>query len=328
MSQALQVIDTEFTDNPSTALTRRSMALAPVQSIEDAVALRAQIVEFTRRIMVAEKDYGVIPGTGSKPTLLKPGAEKLCTHFGLFDSFEIIEKVEDWTGVQHGGEPFFAYTVKCSLTRNGEVISEGVGHCNSWEKKYRFRRVFGNKATEDDKRRGKPIAGKYGTDYLITNDDIFDQVNTLLKMAKKRGLIDATLRAVSASEFYTQDVEDTHSEAEAQQEEVAPKLSQKVIADKFAAVAKTCGFDFEGNSELRHLCRTLLGEEPADVWAYQKALDLTEQQWKAAVQQANQDIADTKPQTADNQPAVSDTLIEVPPTPVEAQGKTLEAMAK
>jgi len=33
--------------------------------------------EFTRRIMVRDQDFGEIPGT-NKPTLLKPGAEKLC----------------------------------------------------------------------------------------------------------------------------------------------------------------------------------------------------------------------------------------------------------
>ena len=54
----------------------------PAMSMEVALARRAAIVEFTRRIMVRDQDFGEIPGT-NKPTLLKPGAEKLCNFFGL-----------------------------------------------------------------------------------------------------------------------------------------------------------------------------------------------------------------------------------------------------
>src|SRR5690606_14148666 len=37
---------------------------------------------------------------------------------------------------------------------------------------------------------------------------IADQVNTLQKMAQKRGLIAATLNTVNASDYFTQDIED------------------------------------------------------------------------------------------------------------------------
>jgi hypothetical protein len=46
------------------------------------------------------------------------------------------------------------------------------------------------------------------TAYRIPNPDIADQVNTLQKMAQKRALIAATLLAVNASEYFTQDLED------------------------------------------------------------------------------------------------------------------------
>src|SRR6185295_4560350 len=35
-----------------------------------------------RELMEKDEDYGIIPGT-PKPTLLKPGAEKLCNVYGL-----------------------------------------------------------------------------------------------------------------------------------------------------------------------------------------------------------------------------------------------------
>ena len=44
--------------------------------------------------------------------------------------------------------------------------------------------------------------------YRVPNEDIFSQVNTILKMAEKRALVAATLVTVNASEFFTQDLED------------------------------------------------------------------------------------------------------------------------
>src|SRR5207245_1375826 len=44
--------------------------------------------------------------------------------------------------------------------------------------------------------------------YRIPNPDVADVVNTIQKMAQKRALVAATLIATSASEFFTQDVED------------------------------------------------------------------------------------------------------------------------
>jgi hypothetical protein len=44
--------------------------------------------------------------------------------------------------------------------------------------------------------------------YRVPNPDGADVVNTIQKMAQKRALVAATLIATSASEFFTQDVED------------------------------------------------------------------------------------------------------------------------
>jgi hypothetical protein len=309
----LTVIDTEFVEPTGGAMVRRSQALAPVQSIEDAIALRAQIVEFTKRIMTPEKDFGTIPGT-QKPTLLKPGAEKLCTHFGLFDSFDVIEQTEDWMGTQHGGEPFFAYTVRCCLSRNGEVISQGVGHCNSWETKYRYRSVYANKATEEEKQRGKAVqkpakgGGTY-TVYLLPNEDIFDQVNTFLKMAKKRALIDATLRAVSASEFYTQDVEDLPhipQEEPAPVPATAPAKSLKELSDEFKMRAGDYQFSSAKNSDYARLLSLLHGKEVAVTReTVTEALDQIPERWQRCVAKLTADLANEQPAET---PAAEETV--------------------
>jgi hypothetical protein len=210
-------------------------AIMPVMSLEVAGARRQAIVDFTKSIMVNGRDYGVIPGTGkdAKPTLLKPGAEKLTTFFGLSPRYELIDREMDWTGERHGGEAFFYLQYKCQLWRNGVLVGEGVGSCNSWERKYRYRR---GERTCPECGASAIIKGKaqYGGGWLcyrnkggcgakwadgdpliekqevgqVANDNPADLVNTIDKMAQKRALIAATLIAVNASEFFTQDIED------------------------------------------------------------------------------------------------------------------------
>lgn len=117
-------------------------------------------------------DYGVVPGT-DKPTLLKPGAEKILMLMGVTSEYELIERIQDYD------KGFFAYTVRCILSKNGQVITEGLGHCNSRERKYMSEKI-----------------------------DPYTIANTCLKMAKKRSQIDATLTIASLSDVFTQDVED------------------------------------------------------------------------------------------------------------------------
>lgn len=219
--------------NGSTAIElAKPVDLMPALSIKESVERRNQMVEFVKAILVNGTDFGPIPGT-KKPTLLKPGAEKLCTFFGLTKQFAIIERTEDWTGKDHGGEPFFYYLYRCKLLRGDKLIAESDGSANSFETKYRWRN-----AKQTCPHCGKPaiIKGKaeYGGGWVcfkkndgcgakfgdndkaitdqqvgrVPNADIADQVNTLQKMAQKRALVGTTLLAVNASEFFTQDVED------------------------------------------------------------------------------------------------------------------------
>lgn len=209
------------------------MMFMPVMDMEVAVARRNYVVDFVKRIMVENVDFGKIPGAGDKPTLLKPGAEKLATFFGLTPIFTPIAVEEDWTGAEHKGEAFFYYRYRCELHRNGNLVASSEGSCNTWESKYRYRkaeRVCPNCG------QAAIIKGKaeYGGGWLcyknkggcgskfaigdaaiekqevgrIVNPDVADLVNTVQKMAQKRALIGSTLLAVNASEFFTQDIED------------------------------------------------------------------------------------------------------------------------
>jgi hypothetical protein len=155
-----------------------SNAITIVENLEPATVAQVmqRIVNFQSIIQRSLKeghDYGVIPGTSSKPTLLKPGAEKILMLMGVTSEYQLIERVQDYE------QGFFAFTVKCVLSRGGQVITEGLGHCNTREKKYRSER-----------------------------QDPYTLANTCLKMAKKRAQIDAVLTIASLSEVFTQDLED------------------------------------------------------------------------------------------------------------------------
>jgi len=250
------------------ALSTKDSLFLPAMSMEVALARRAAIVEFARRIMVKGLDFGEIPGT-HKPTLLKPGAEKLCNFFGLEPEFTPILEEIDWSGAQHGGEVFCYARYRCRLLREGRVVGVGEASCNSQEAKYRYRwvsaeqvperldrtqllrrgvrqtqceldfaieraettgtygkpaehwrrfrdaiRVGTARSVEKLTRRGKSVAWEIDVEaalYRIPNPDVADVVNTIQKMAQKRALVAATLIATSASEFFTQDVEDADS---------------------------------------------------------------------------------------------------------------------
>jgi hypothetical protein len=124
-----------MSDNPNAIVP--SSFISPVTDIKTALARYNDFKEFVSKVLVKDHDYGEIPGT-KKPTLLKAGAEKLGAFFGIRPVFVLQESVNDWTGKDHG-EPFFFREYKCQGYRNGELIGEGIGSCNSFEKKYRYR---------------------------------------------------------------------------------------------------------------------------------------------------------------------------------------------
>lgn len=127
---------------------------------------------FVKEMMMPNIDYGIIQGC-KKPSLLKPGAEKLCDIFGFSKQLEVLNRIEDWD------KGLFHYEIKIILInkKTGQLEAEGIGCCNSREKKFK-------------------------------NQDSFTIINTLLKMAKKRALIDAVLSATRSSGIFTQDMED------------------------------------------------------------------------------------------------------------------------
>jgi len=220
-------------------VSTESQQFMPVMAIQQAAQRRDMLVQFVQGMMRRDTDFGVVPGTGdkAKPTLLKPGAEKLVTFFGMAPVF-VPERVTEDFG-DDGREPLFFYRYRCELYRNGVMMGTGIGSCNSRESKYRYRNGertcpncgkatiikgkseygggwicftkrggCGAKFAEADPAIAGQVVGK------VPNPDVADLVNTIDKMAQKRSLIAAVLIAVNASEFFTQDVEDMVIDAE------------------------------------------------------------------------------------------------------------------
>lgn len=171
--------------------------LRPVAAPEMVVKVQNETRALIAEALVESRDFGTIPGT-SKPTLFKPGAERICAAFAVVPRFEIVEqevdheielrwrkKWKDWNNgsftwqVEEGTAwGLYRYVVRCTLhlRATGEIVGEGVGACSSLESKY--------------------------------CDRPRDVENTILKMGKKRAFIDATLTAFGLSDEFTQDVED------------------------------------------------------------------------------------------------------------------------
>lgn len=174
-----------------------------------------------KEVMQEDVHYGTIPGT-DKPTLLKPGAEKICAMFRLFPHYD-MQTIE-----RAGGHREIRVT--CSLkTADGAVIAQGVGVCSTLESKYRWRDGEGVSTGKEvpqaywdggkDKaliggKQFTTIKGEDGKWYIATrgakveNPDIADTYNTVAKMASKRALVHATIGATAAGDCFNQDLED------------------------------------------------------------------------------------------------------------------------
>lgn len=181
--------------------------------------------------------YGKIPGCGSKPTLLQPGAQKLTLMFGMADTYEIAR--EDLPSGHR------EYTVTCRLVSKstGCVQGSGVGLCSTMEKKYRYRNVSDFEITDEPipqdakerkqeyRKQGygmKKVDGmwcwvKYNDSAQQENPDIADTYNTVLKMSCKRALVAAVLNTFAVSDLFTQDIEDLGSYAIDYKRETPPQ---------------------------------------------------------------------------------------------------------
>ncbi len=153
---------------------------------------RAALMAWVRGALVDGTDYGKIhvvsknkcqagrtcknPAHFSKPSLFKPGAEKICGMLGVTVRYPTLS---DYEKAALTGATLSQIIIRCEIIdASGRVVADGVG--------------------------ARLIAQDYG------------DINKSLKMAEKSAHIDATLRMAGLSEVFTQDLEDMLQRQEAE----------------------------------------------------------------------------------------------------------------
>jgi len=214
-----------YHEEPLTA----SMVKAQVNLIQEVMAV----------VMKNGDHYGIIPGCGDKPTLLKPGAEKLCSTFRMAPD-PVIEDLGDFDTAR--------YRVTCRMLSQqaGSFLGAGVGECSSNEEKYRWKKAVCDEEWDEtpDGRRNVWKRGKGGKGYQVkqVRTNPADVANTVLKMAKKRALIDAVLTITAASDIFAQDLEDEPGAVVEQTAKPEKKITKPQL-NRLFAIAGTKGID-------------------------------------------------------------------------------------
>jgi hypothetical protein len=179
-AEALEAVLENRTPEQSRAIIDNKIAKmreAAILAKEELILRREIVVDSLGKILKDGHHYAnlaKITGLASysgKKVLLKAGAEAICNVFKFTPQFE-------YTREEVKGTPHYKYLVKSALYAiDGTRLGEGVGLCSSQEKKYN---------------RPNPA----------------DIENTVLKMAKKRALVDVVIATVACSDILTQDLED------------------------------------------------------------------------------------------------------------------------
>ena len=218
-------------DNTEVQVRENSSAMEsiPTSQLVNQVAM---IQDAMKSVMKDGVHFGTVPGCGNKPTLLKPGAEKLELMFRLAPHCDDMGGKVLTTDLPNGHKTFEVHTALVHIP-TGKVWAVGVGICSTMETKYRYRNAA----------RKCPVCGKetiikgkleYGGGWLcfgrkggcgekfatgdksiesqecgrVEHDNPADYYNTCLKIGKKRSQVDAVLSATGASDIFTQDLED------------------------------------------------------------------------------------------------------------------------
>lgn len=276
----------QVAENQSPPAIVPAQILRPLASPEELIQAHVDAVTVIEKVLEKDVDYGVIPGTGDKPGLFKPGAERLLTSFACYGVPHVMEQEVDhdreniielkkwetkpkpeqavcdqmkaagtgrfrkddkdrwiWQVAEvETGKSFglYRYVVRVDIVHRstGHTIASGIGSCSSMEAKY--------------------------------IRDPRNHENTVLKMAKKRGLIDATLNAFGLSGRFTQDVEDLKANGAIQDDRpAAPAASTSTEAPSpnaekrrfFAALGKL-GLDVKVHgAAIRDVASKVLGRK-------------------------------------------------------------------
>lgn len=157
--------------------------------------------------LIEGEDYGHIAGI-QRLFLFKSGAEKILSILGV--KYEDMQINETWEKRTINGEEIQYYEVQVRLSGvlDGQNIGFGIGSCNTLEKKHCYE------------------GGRFITDDI----HYYSKKNTILKMAKKRAIVDLALMVGSLSNVFAQDedVVDVEEKREERKEEIKPPTQKQL----------------------------------------------------------------------------------------------------
>lgn len=169
----------------------------PLLAVQKVIARKNALAQVIKEVLIEGTDYGIQPGSvNDQKVLKKSGAEKLISTFGLAPRIVSEEKIEDWTGEQHGGEPFFYYKYVIALYRGDLYMGEAGGSCNSWETKYRWRWI--SEAEAKDRPDYAKLPKRGGRRKLFEPDFALEKMQTTGQYGKPQEYWDRFKAAVEA----------------------------------------------------------------------------------------------------------------------------------
>jgi len=206
-------------------------------------------------LLVRDQDFGTVPGV-QRPTLLLPGAQKVCVALGLTPSYSVLDRTIDPVG------NLVVFSVRCTLVRDGEIVAEGMGACTSHEPKYRFAWVSEDEARAMGVEPGTAPTRRdeRGLRVRVARDAALEFVNPILKIAVKRSLVAAVLQVSALATMFTQDIEDMST--------FIASETPAVVADAPADGAFRLEF---GKHRGRSLAEVAASDRPYVVWLADKA---------------------------------------------------------
>jgi hypothetical protein len=194
---------------------------------------RAALMLWVKQSLIEGIDYGQIQTKRglSKPSLWKPGAEKICGMLGVVVSFPTLNEYEN--AVLEGRE-LKQIIIRCEIKdAQNRTIADGVG--------------------------ARTLEQDYG------------DINKALKMAEKSAHIDATLRMAGLSEVFTQDLEDMLKQPDIPQQHPIEQEIQRLGLDKNRVMQwihkASHGMTQTFNDLTPHQCQKLMALMPQ--WAQQ-----------------------------------------------------------
>ena len=202
---------------------RALMRAATAEELKEQIGLIHNCLD---SVMKKGTHYDTLPGCGDKNTLLKPGAEVILTMFRI-SAEPVVERESD------GFDVTYHVTVIGRHIPSGNVVGYGVGEASTSEKKYKWREAVCDKEfdnTPETRRQIAYIRDKYKKDVIHEIKQVrqnpADLTNTVLKMAKKRALVDLCLTSTACSDIFVQDMDDPDINDAVNQGENASKPQQ------------------------------------------------------------------------------------------------------